>query len=150
MALPVREQILAGLFTALTNGLTGVTVYRNRRFDIPVDRLDAVDISDAGNSRTDDTAIFGCTLFTMDVVVNIRSQGPNDPALGTKINTLAAQVSAIVLADYSQAGLAIDTHAGQQSALEKLSDPGSPIIGGCELMFQIEFQTITGDLTRSF
>jgi hypothetical protein len=143
----IREQILAGIFArlqALAAERDAVDVYRDRGFAMSMPNQRAISLEDGGDISADDTRCLGCTFKTMDVVVQLRAVADDPDDIGTAINDLYSRVSAIVLGDYSQGGLAIDTHDGGQSVLDKPVDENLPNLGAAEARFSVDYQHATG------
>lgn len=143
----VAEQILANVFAALqalTVGAAPVAIFRDRGYNVGIDTLPAISLDDGGDISTDDTRCFGVTFKTREIRVELRAAATDDDAVATAISALYVRVAAIVLADYSQGGVAIDTHDAGTTALIKVSDAGQEPIGAATATFHVDYQHVGG------
>lgn len=145
----IRERILAGLFAGLQalsadDQREKVFVFRDRGDLLGESQLPAISLNDDGDSDTDNTRSFGLTFATLNATLVLRVQADDENALSTAMNALYVRAAAIVLADFTQGGLAIDTIPGNLSPLVTVADSEAPLTAMADLPIMIEYQVLQG------
>ena len=148
MALSVREQILAAIATRLGTVSGVVAVVRNRRNDLNIEEFPGLVVLDGGHQAADDENA-GFTRYILTVQVEgyvgaVNSVQLAEADLGPAISALYASSLAVLMADRTLGGLAVDLHEGALDVAIDRED-GHPPAGGFMLEIIVDYFTKTAD-----
>jgi len=149
MTASIRSRILDHIEAQLGTIAGVMNVYRERQFDVPPDSVPAFNLTDKGNERVSDAEDVISTSYTMRVGVRMFGKPDTGEKLGDPIDRLYRALITAVLGDYSQGGLADDTHEDTLGALEPIQGPGAQPVAAQELDFLIDFRARQGDPTAA-
>lgn len=145
MTTAIRERLLVALeaaFASLTTGGTAVTVYRNRRKPVPMDRWPALILHDGGHAPPDDGQTFASQYrleVTLEGLVGATSSlTMTEAELGPALSDLYAAARDAAFADRTLGGLAIDMHEGALSVDTDRGEGKAPA-GRLELGLTIDY-----------
>lgn len=140
MALPIREQALVAVRTALETGLVGVTVHRNRTARISV--RPSANLLDGGMTPNDET--LGFTRYALRFAVQGYIETADDELLGPAMSELQAAIVTALLGNVTLGGVVVDVHEGETTVEVDRAEGRLP--GGViETEFTVDFFTAEGN-----